>query len=63
MKIVEVIVSPSGETRVQTKGFFGSGCRDASRFVEEALGQRIGEQLTSEFHQSTSLKQSTHERP
>ncbi len=61
--IIEVIVSPTGETRVQTKGYVGPGCRDASRYLEAALGQRIGEQLTSEFHQSTSLKQSAHERP
>ena len=47
---IEVIVSPTGETKVQTKGFAGPSCRDASRFVEEALGQRSGEQFTSEFY-------------
>jgi hypothetical protein len=51
---IEVIVSPTGETQVETKGFAGSGCRDASRFVEEALGQRVGEQLTAEFHATES---------
>ena len=61
--IIEVIVSPTGETRVQTKGFIGSGCRDASRFLEDALGTCIGEQLTSEFHQTTAQRQSAQERP
>jgi hypothetical protein len=50
-KIIEVIVSPNGETKVETKGFTGSECRDASKFIEQALGQRTDEQLTAEFHQ------------
>jgi len=49
-KIIEVIVSPTGETKVETKGFAGAECRDASRFVEVALGQKKSEQLTAEFH-------------
>jgi len=40
MKTIEIIVSPKGETTVTTKGFVGSPCRDASKFVEQALGQR-----------------------
>ena len=53
-KIIEITVSPNGETRVQTKGFTGGECRDASRFVEEALGQRVSETLTAEFHQAAN---------
>ena len=51
-KIIEIIVSPKGETTVTTKGFTGASCREASKFIEQALGQRTGEQLTAEFHQS-----------
>lgn len=51
MKTIEIIVSPKAETTVQTRGFAGASCRDASKFVEEALGQRTGETLTGEFHQ------------
>ena len=50
-KIIEVIVAPSGETKVETKGFVGTECRDASRFIEQALGQQTGENLTAEFYQ------------
>ena len=32
---IEVIVSPTGETKIETKGFIGSSCRDASRFIEQ----------------------------
>jgi len=51
VKTIEIIVSPKGETTVTTKGFTGSTCRDASKFVERALGQRTDERLTAEFHQ------------
>jgi len=54
---IELIVTPSGEVTVQTKGFNGSSCRDASRFIEEALGKRTGEQLTPEYHQQQVVGQ------
>lgn len=57
MKTIEILVSPSGKTQVQTKGFAGSSCRQASEFIELALGQRTGVQLTSEFHQTVSQQQ------
>ena len=62
-KVIEITISPTGETKVETKGFSGSECRDASRFVETALGQRTAEQLTGEFYQdqrvNRDLRQST----
>ena len=51
MKTIEIIVSPKGETTVTTKGFVGGECREASKFIETALGNRQGERLTAEFHQ------------
>lgn len=56
-QVIELIVSPKGETQVQTKGFTGASCREASKFIEQALGQRISEDLTSEFHQVQSVEQ------
>ena len=50
-KIIEIIVAPNGATRVETKGFAGNQCQEASRFIERALGQRTSEQLTAEFHE------------
>lgn len=49
-KIIEIIIAPTGESRVETKGFVGSECREASRFIEQALGQQTEEHLTSEFY-------------
>ena len=60
MKIIEITISPKGETTVQTKGFAGAACRDASRLIEQALGQRTGEQLTAEFHQPQIVERQQH---
>ena len=60
-KTIEVIVAPSGETKVETKGFVGTECRDASRFIEQALGQQTGESLTAEFYQRQQVTQQQRE--
>ncbi len=57
MRTIEITVSPAGQTTVQTRGFAGASCRDASRFIEQALGLRTGEQLTAEFHQTQAVEQ------
>jgi hypothetical protein len=62
MKTIEIVVSPNGQTQVQTKGFTGSECRQASEFIEKALGTRTQEQLTSEFHQQAGQQQSHQQR-
>ncbi len=61
MKTIKIIVSPTGETRVETKGFTGGECREASRFIEQALGKRVSEQLTSEFYQQQPQHQTLQE--
>lgn len=59
MKTIEIIVSPKGETRVETKGFAGGECREASRFVEEALGKREQERMTPESYQQQLTEERT----
>ncbi len=56
-KVIEITVDPKGETTVQTRGFAGSECREASKFIEQALGQRTAETLTAEFHQGQQAGQ------
>ena len=52
MKIIEITVTADGESKVETIGFIGAECRDASRFIEQALGVSKREKLKSEFHQT-----------
>lgn len=58
MPTIEILVSPLGETQVKTSGFVGTGCRAASESLEQALGRRTREHLTSEFYQPTLAEQS-----
>ena len=57
-KIIEVVVAPEGSSKIETKGFRGASCQDASRFIEQALGQRVEERFTAEFHQVEANRQS-----
>jgi hypothetical protein len=55
-RVIEVTVSPIGETTVQTKGFAGTDCLQASKFLEQALGIKTNERLTSEFYEGLTQK-------
>jgi hypothetical protein len=61
-RTIEIIVTPEGKSSVQTLGFTGSSCRNASRLIEQALGQRTSEKLTAEFHQTQHVDQQAHQR-
>jgi hypothetical protein len=57
VKVIEITVSPKGETKVETRGFTGGACREATRFLEQALGARTAEALTAEFYQGQAVDQ------
>ena len=56
-RIIEVTVSPRGEATVQTKGYRGADCLQASKFLEQALGAATAEVKTAEFYQGQSTEQ------
>lgn len=56
-KTIEVIVSTRGETTVQTRGFAGSACLEASKFLEQALGAVTAERKTEEFYTAAQADQ------
>jgi hypothetical protein len=62
MKTIEIIVTPNGQTTVQTRGFQGASCRGASRFIEQAIGKTGAERLTAEFYQTEPVRQSQQQR-
>jgi hypothetical protein len=57
MPKIIITVGPAGQTAVKTEGYFGQSCQEASRFIEQALGTRTGEQLTAEFYQQEPARQ------
>ena len=54
---IEITVDPHGGVRAETQGFSGPSCLTASRFLEEALGEQIGQERTAEFYQSAHQRQ------
>jgi len=56
-RIIEVTVSPTGETTVQTKGYAGADCLQASKFLEQALGVVATDRKTGEFYSPTEMQQ------
>ena len=59
MKRIEVIVSPKGESRIETFGFEGSTCRSVTSQLEKALGTHQTESLKPEFYtnQTNNIQQ------
>jgi hypothetical protein len=56
-RIIEVVVSPQGETTIQTKGYAGGACLQASKFLEQALGVSVTDLKTTEFFQTSEQQQ------
>jgi hypothetical protein len=46
-KIIKITVSPTGETKIQTRGFIGRACKLASAFLEKALGVVTKDEATT----------------
>ena len=49
-KTIQITISPKGETKIETTGFTGSSCQDATRALEAALGAKTNDTLTSEYY-------------
>lgn len=62
MKTIEIIVDPAGETTLQTRGYAGSACREASRLLEQALGEVQADTPTPELYQSLPQPQPLRQR-
>jgi hypothetical protein len=56
-KVIQVVVNKKGETKIETTGFTGSSCQEASRALEQALGAKTGETLTGEYYTASNEQQ------
>jgi hypothetical protein len=53
-KTIQITISPKGETKIETTGFSGSSCQDATRALEAALGATTSETFTGEYYTATN---------
>ena len=58
MKTIDVIIDTDGNIEVQTSGFSGPECKQATADLERALGTVTDDRVTSEYHrrQLTTIK-------
>jgi hypothetical protein len=56
-RVLEVTVSPTGETTVQTRGYAGADCLQASKWLEQALGVVGTDHKMAEYYQSMPADQ------
>lgn len=54
MPTIDLLVSPTGEAKIETHGFSGPACQHATKDLEVALGVKQSEMLTAEYHASAS---------
>jgi hypothetical protein len=52
MAEVIITISPTAETTVETKGYAGNACKDATREFEKKLGKTTSDKPTAEAYQS-----------
>lgn len=57
MKRIRVTVKPDGTTTVQTQGYAGQECREADRWLRDALGLSTQETPTAEAFTEASQDQ------
>ena len=60
MKEIIVEISPDGKVSVRTQGFVGRECYEASRLIEEALGQVTEDKKTAEYFAQQSERRVNH---
>ena len=60
-RVIEVLVSPTGEVSVQTKGYAGADCLQASKFLEQSLGVTSADRKTTEFYETAPAEQQLHQ--
>lgn len=55
MKVIEVTVTEDGDVSIETKGYAGSACKNATKFLEEELGVVKASRATSEMYAKPKL--------
>lgn len=63
MPMIEVTVTPQGATTVETHGFVGTACQQATRDLKAQLGLVVSTQYTAEYHALSAVETPLAVRP
>ena len=56
---IEIEIGRDGKINIQVKGVQGADCLEFSQFLEEALGETLEQEMTSEYYQAPAATEST----
>ena len=56
MKRIDIDIGPDGSIAIDAVGFSGPDCEEATRFLEEALGEPASRQHKPEYRQRASAQ-------
>ena len=61
-RTLEIIISPTGQTRITARGYSGTACKAATRDLEKALGFVQSDTPTSDMYQTNNACEDQRER-
>jgi hypothetical protein len=56
---MEIEIGRDGKVSIKVKGVQGTECLEFSQFLEEALGETVEQELTSEYYQTSASAETT----
>jgi hypothetical protein len=56
---IEIEIGRDGKVNIKVKGVPGTECVEFSQFLEEALGDTLEQELTSEYYQLPASSETT----
>jgi hypothetical protein len=56
---MEIEIDRDGKVNIKVKGIQGADCLEFSQFLEEALGETVEQELTSEYYQLPAPTETT----
>jgi hypothetical protein len=56
---LEIEIGQDGKVNITVKGVQGRECLEFSQFLEEALGETVEQEMTSEYYQAPASTETT----
>jgi DUF2997 family protein len=56
---MEIEIDRDGKVNIKVKGIQGADCLEFSQFLEEALGETVEQEVTSEYYQLPTPTETT----
>jgi len=56
---MEIEIDRDGKVNIKVKGVQGADCLEFSQFLEEALGETVEQEITSEYYQVPASTETT----